>query len=57
MRVEVFSDIDRGRFEAALNEMLKEHEGEDIEIQYQHCATQAGSGSWVTYFSAMVIFK
>lgn len=53
MRVEIFSFMDSSRFEDALNKMLKEHEGENIEIQYQLSAYELGS----VYYSAMVIFK
>ena len=53
MSVRIFCFMDRSRFEDALNKMLKEHEGENIEIQYQCSAYQLGS----VYYSAMVIFK
>lgn len=56
MRVEIFHDRDADKLEDALNRMLEQHEDENIEIQYQHCATKTGYG-WSQFFSAMVIFK
>lgn len=53
MRVEIFNYMDAERLENALNKVLKLHEGENIEIQYQCSAYQLGS----VYYSAMVIFK
>ena len=53
MIVKIFCFMDRSRFEDALNKMLKDHEGENIEIQYQFSAYELGS----VYYSAMVIFK
>lgn len=56
MRVEIFHDRDADKLEDALNRMLEQHKDENIEIQYQHCATKTGYG-WSQFFSAMVIFK
>lgn len=56
MRVEIFHYSDADKLEDALNRMLEQHEAENIEIQYQHCATYTGY-SWLVSYSAMVIFK
>ena len=56
MRVEIFSDGNAAKLEDALNRMLEQREDENIEIQYQHCATYTGY-SWLETYSAMVIFK
>ena len=56
MRVEIFVASDARELTSELNAMLEGYNNEEIEIQYQHCATKTGYG-WSEFFSAMVIFK
>lgn len=56
MRVEIFTESNVKDLTRELNAVLESYSDEDIEIQYQHCATNTGY-SWKNYYSAMVIFK
>jgi len=56
MRVEIFSASDAMELTRELNAVLEGYNNEEVEIQYQHCATETGYG-WSQFFSAMVIFK
>lgn len=56
MRVEIFTAIDARELTSELNAVLDGYNNEEVEIQYQHCATKTGYG-WSEFFSAMVIFK
>jgi hypothetical protein len=56
MRVEIFTASDARELTSELNAVLEGYNNEEVEIQYQHCATRTGDG-WSRFFSAMVIFK
>lgn len=56
MRVEIFTASNVKDLASELNAVLEGCSDEEIEIQYQHCASQTDYG-WKNYFSAMVIFK
>lgn len=56
MRVEIFAASDERELTSELNAVLEGYNNEEVEIQYQHCATNTGYG-WSQFFSAMVIFK
>lgn len=56
MRVEIFTASDARELTRELNAVLDGYNNEEVEIQYQHCATKTGYG-WSQFFSAMVIFK
>lgn len=56
MRVEIYSEGSAKKLAHDLNAVLENHDDEDIEIQYQYCATYTGYRLVETY-SAMVIFK
>lgn len=56
MRVEIFTASDARELTSELNAVLEGYNNEEVEIQYQHCATETGYG-WSQFFSAMVIFK
>lgn len=56
MRVEFYTEGSAKDLQRDLNAVLENHNDEDIEIQYQHCATYTGYRLLETY-SAMVIFK
>lgn len=56
MRVEVYVESSAKELVHELNAVLEHYNNEEVEIQYQHCATRTGNG-WTSYFSAMVIFK
>lgn len=56
MRVEIFIASDARELTGELNAVLESYSNEEVEIQYQHCATKTGYG-WSEFFSAMVIFK
>lgn len=56
MRVEIFTASNVKDLASELNAVLEGCSDEEIEIQYQHCATYTGY-SWLVSYSAMVIFK
>lgn len=56
MRVEFYTEESGKDLQRDLNAVLENHDDEDIEIQYQYCATYTGYRLVETY-SAMVIFK
>lgn len=56
MRGEIFTASDARELTRELNAALESYNNEEVEIQYQHCATKTGYG-WSQFFSAMVIFK
>ena len=56
MRVKNFCACDWKELEDELNAELEKNGDENIEIQYQHCASYTNYGG-DDFFSAMVIFK
>ena len=56
MRVEIFTANNARALTSELNAVLEGYNNEEVEIQYQHCATYTGY-SWLEAYSAMVIFK
>ena len=56
MRVEIFTANNARALTSELNAVLEGYNNEEVEIQYQHCATKTGYG-WSQFFSTMVIFK